>query len=78
MSLWLDMLGTQVRFVPTKTFGDTRVVEAGMGNSEKLIFMHGIGGHLEAYARALLFNQPGGLAHGHYVINRVLFAQFSR
>ncbi len=63
MSLWLDMLGTQVRFVPTKTFGSTRVAEAGMGNSEKLIFMHGIGGHLEA--RAILFNQTGGLAHGH-------------
>ena len=30
MSLWLDMLGTQVRYVPTKTFGSTRIAEAGM------------------------------------------------
>ena len=53
MSLWLDMLGTQVRYVPTKTFGSTQIAEAGMHHPEVLIFMHGIGGHLEAYSRNL-------------------------
>ena len=51
MSLWLDMLGASVRTVHTKTFGATRIVEAGMQHADTVIFMHGIGGHLEAYAR---------------------------
>ena len=51
MSLWLDMLGAEVRFVDTKSFGRTRIAEAGRGNRETLLFLHGIGGHLEAYSK---------------------------
>lgn len=51
MSLWLDMLGTTIRFVETESFGTTRIAEAGMEHDKTLLFMHGIGGHLEAYAR---------------------------
>jgi pimeloyl-ACP methyl ester carboxylesterase len=51
MSLWLDMLGAQIRFVDTDHFGRTRIAEAGRANAEALVFLHGIGGHLEAYAK---------------------------
>ena len=51
MSLWLDMLGAEIRFVDTRSFGPTRIAEAGRGNGETLLFLHGIGGHLEAYAK---------------------------
>lgn len=51
MSLWLDFLGAQIRYVQTPTFGRVRVAEAGRGNDEALFLMHGIGGHLEAYAK---------------------------
>jgi len=54
MSLWLDLLGATVRHVETPTFGRVRVVEAGMGRPEPLLLMHGIGGHLEAYAKNVL------------------------
>jgi pimeloyl-ACP methyl ester carboxylesterase len=50
MSLWLDLLGAEVRFVETPTFGRVRIAEAGRGQ-EPLLFLHGIGGHLEAYAK---------------------------
>ena len=54
MSLWLDLLGTEIRFVPTKSFGTIRIAEAGKGNPETIIFLHGINGHLEAYAKNLI------------------------
>ncbi len=54
MSLWLDMLGTEIRFVPTGNFGNIRVAEAGKGNAETIIFQHGLNGHLEAYAKNLI------------------------
>jgi pimeloyl-ACP methyl ester carboxylesterase len=54
MSLWLDMLGAEIRFVETKRFGRTRIAEAGRGNAETLLFLHGIGGHLEAYAKNIV------------------------
>ena len=54
MSLWLDMLGSEIRFVDTKSFGRTRIAEAGRGNSELLVFLHGIGGHLEAYSKNIV------------------------
>lgn len=54
MSLWLDLLGATVRHVETQTFGHVRIVEAGMGKPEALLLMHGIGGHLEAYAKNVL------------------------
>ena len=50
MSLWLDLLGAEIRFVETPSFGRVRIAEAGRGK-EPLLFLHGIGGHLEAYAR---------------------------
>ncbi|MCP5200259.1 MAG: alpha/beta fold hydrolase [Gammaproteobacteria bacterium] len=51
MSLWLDLLGATIRTVDTKTWGATRVAEAGLEHPETVIFLHGIGGHLEAYAK---------------------------
>lgn len=54
MSLWLDLLGATVRHVDTASFGRIRIVEAGMGRPEALFLMHGIGGHLEAYAKNVL------------------------
>jgi HOMODA hydrolase len=50
MSLWLDLLGAEIRFVDTPSFGRVRIAEAGRGK-EPLLFLHGIGGHLEAYAK---------------------------
>jgi len=49
-SLWLDLFGAEFsqRFMDVKGIR-TRVIEAGAG--ESLIFLHGIGGHAEAYAR---------------------------
>jgi hypothetical protein len=47
----VDILGAEVRFVDTKSFGRTRIAEAGRGDRETLVFLHGIGGHLEAYSR---------------------------
>lgn len=54
MSLWLDMLGTEVRFVSTPSYGDIRIAEAGKGNAEVIVFQHGINGHLEAYAKNII------------------------
>lgn len=51
MSLWTSFLGAEIRYIETPSFGRVRIVEAGRGNAEMLIFMHGIGGHLEAYAK---------------------------
>jgi HOMODA hydrolase len=54
MSLWLDLLGTEIRYVETKSFGVIRVAEAGKGNAETIIFQHGLNGHLEAYAKNII------------------------
>lgn len=54
MSLWLDLLGTEIRYVETKSFGTIRVAEAGRGNAETIIFQHGLNGHFEAYAKNLV------------------------
>ena len=54
MSLWLDMLGATVRTLDTRSFGPVRIAEAGMQHAESVIFLHGIGGHLEAYARNIV------------------------
>jgi len=55
MSIWLDMLGAEVRFVNTKSFGRVRIAEAGRGRaSETLVLLHGIGGHLEAYSKNIV------------------------
>src|SRR2546429_6562623 len=51
MSLWLDMLGAEIRFVDTRSFGRTRIAEAGRGQPETLVFLHGIGGHPAAHAQ---------------------------
>lgn len=51
MSLWLDFLGAEIRYIQTKSFGRVRIAEAGDPSKETLIFLHGIGGHLEAYAK---------------------------
>lgn len=54
MSLWLDLLGTEIRYVTTKNFGTIRVAEAGKGNGDTIIFQHGLNGHLEAYAKNIV------------------------
>lgn len=51
MSLWLDFMGAQIRFVPTPTYGRVRIAEAGDPTKPRLILLHGIGGHLEAYCK---------------------------
>ncbi len=54
MSLWLDFMGAEIRFIQTKNFGRVRIAEAGDPANETLIFLHGIGGHLEAYAKQVV------------------------
>ncbi len=51
MTLWTDFFSAEIRTLSTPTFGRTRIAEAGRGKGEALILMHGIGGHLEAYAK---------------------------
>lgn len=51
MSLWLDFMGASIRYVDLPTMGRTRIAEAGEGNPETLILMHGVGGHIEAYSK---------------------------
>lgn len=54
MSLWLDFLGTEIRYVPTPNFGRIRIAQAGRGNQDVILFQHGLNGHLEAYAKNLM------------------------
>ena len=54
MSLWLDMIGAEIRMIATKSFGETRIAEAGREHKNVIIFMHGIGGHLEAYSKNIV------------------------
>ena len=54
MSLWLDFLGTEIRYVDTPSYGRIRIAEAGRGNQETILFQHGLNGHLEAYAKNLI------------------------
>lgn len=52
MTIWNDFLGCEVRYIYTPTYGRVRIVEAGKGEGKPpLFFLHGIGGHLEAYAK---------------------------
>ena len=53
MSLWLDFLGAEIRYVKT-SLGTVRIAEAGKNNPEALFMMHGIGGHIEAYAKNVI------------------------
>lgn len=50
-SLWVDLLGAQVRYRGREF--KTRTIEMGEQNEKKLILIHGVGGHAEAYARNL-------------------------
>ena len=54
MSLWTDLLGAEIRYVTTPTYGRIRIAEAGRQNSEVILFQHGLNGHLEAYAKNLM------------------------
>lgn len=54
MSLWIDMLGTEIRYVQTRSFGRIRIAEAGDKSASPILFQHGINGHLEAYAKNLM------------------------
>ncbi|MGA2393634.1 MAG: alpha/beta hydrolase [Candidatus Lustribacter sp.] len=48
-TIWLDLLGAEVRY-RGRDF-KTRTIETGGQNADKLILIHGVGGHAEAYAR---------------------------
>jgi pimeloyl-ACP methyl ester carboxylesterase len=48
-TLWLDLLGAEVRYRGRKF--KTRTIETGQQHAKKLILIHGVGGHAEAYAR---------------------------
>jgi pimeloyl-ACP methyl ester carboxylesterase len=50
-SIWLDLLGAQVRYRGREF--RTRTIEVGEQNADKLILIHGVGGHAEAYSRNL-------------------------
>lgn len=50
-TIWLDLLGAQVRY-RGRTY-KTRTIETGEHHPDKLILIHGIGGHAEAYSRNL-------------------------
>ncbi len=50
-TIWLDLLGAQVRYRGRKY--KTRTIEMGEQNADKLILIHGVGGHAEAYSRNL-------------------------
>ncbi len=54
MSLWLDMVGCEVRYIQTASFGRIRIAEAGPKDAPVIMFLHGIGGHLEAYCKNIL------------------------
>jgi HOMODA hydrolase len=54
MSLWLDLIGTEIRFIDTENFGRIRIAEAGPKDAPVILFQHGLGGHLEAYAKNLM------------------------
>lgn len=63
MSLWLDFLGAEIRFIETPSYGRVRIAEAGQGNPEALVLLHGIGGHIEAYAKNVV-----ALADSYHVV----------
>ena len=44
-SLWLDFVGSEIRYVDTPTFGRIRMAEAGPKDAPAILFQHGIGGH---------------------------------
>ncbi len=54
MSLWIDHLGVEIRYVDTPTYGRIRIAEAGRKGAPVILFQHGIGGHLEAYCKNLV------------------------
>lgn len=54
MGLWQDFLGAEVQFVETPTFGRLRIATAGPPEAPVIVFQHGLGGHLEAYAKNLV------------------------
>ena len=51
MSLWLDFVGTEIRYIETPSYGRIRIAEAGRKDAPVILFQHGIGGHLEAYCK---------------------------
>ena len=54
MSLWLDLLGAQISYIETPTYGKVRIMRAGDPTNPPLVFLHGIGGHSEAYSKNLV------------------------
>ncbi|MBL6749518.1 MAG: alpha/beta fold hydrolase [Nevskia sp.] len=54
MTLWLDLLGAEIGYVETAGFGRIRIAQAGPRDAPAILFQHGIGGHLEAYAKNIV------------------------
>lgn len=54
MSIWTDLLGAQIQYIHTPTHGPIRAAIAGDRKRDPLILLHGIGGHLEAYAKNIV------------------------
>lgn len=52
-TLWVELLGADVRIVKGKKYR-TRIAEAGAGNAETLVLIHGGGGHIESFARNIV------------------------
>ena len=52
MSLWVDLLGAEVRFTGRRY--RTRVCTAGAPDAPALLLLHGTGGHLENWARNIM------------------------
>ncbi len=48
-TIWLDLLGAHVRYRGREF--QTRTIETGAHNPNKLILIHGVGGHAEAFSR---------------------------
>ncbi|HEY7065035.1 MAG TPA: alpha/beta hydrolase [Chloroflexota bacterium] len=71
-SIWIDLLGAEVRLVEGKQYR-TRILEAGRGQAETLVMVHGGGGHVETFARNVV---PLG-AHFHTVAMEMLWHGFS-
>lgn len=53
MTIHLDLLGAQTRYVGTAEKMRTRILESGPTDGRALFLMHGGGGHAETYARNL-------------------------
>lgn len=67
-SVWLNFMGAEIKFVQGKRYR-SRIAEAGAGNPEALLMLHGGGGHLESFA----FNVMPLAQHFHVIAVEMLW-----